>query len=162
MGKGVDLGLVLPMHERPDDGGKPTWADIGTWARRGEELGADTVWEEADYHRFTILDVCHWSDLRATTSNVGVKLGLILDRLQSANPDKLAGIFGDVAWATKSASPRHPCSISSTPSTDLRSTRRQCLTTSWVQPTNICCINSRTHLARRLASSSLRGPWCDC
>jgi len=36
--------LVLPMHERPDDGGKPTWADIGTWARRGEELGADYVW----------------------------------------------------------------------------------------------------------------------
>ena len=44
MDKGVDLGLVLPMHERPDDGGKPTWADISTWARRGEELGADTVW----------------------------------------------------------------------------------------------------------------------
>jgi alkanesulfonate monooxygenase SsuD/methylene tetrahydromethanopterin reductase-like flavin-dependent oxidoreductase (luciferase family) len=44
MRKGVDLGLVLPMHERPDDGGKPTWADISTWARRGEELGADTVW----------------------------------------------------------------------------------------------------------------------
>ncbi len=44
MGKGVALGLVLPMHERPDDGGKPTWAGISTWARRGEELGADTVW----------------------------------------------------------------------------------------------------------------------
>ncbi len=44
MGKSVALGLVLPMHERPDDGVKPTWADIRTWARRGEELGADTVW----------------------------------------------------------------------------------------------------------------------
>jgi hypothetical protein len=30
MDKGVALGLVLPMHERPDDGGKPTWADIST------------------------------------------------------------------------------------------------------------------------------------
>jgi type I restriction enzyme M protein len=61
--------------------------------------------EEADYHRFTIPDGCHWSDLRATTTNVGVKLGLILDRLQSANPAKLAGIFGDVAWGNKERLP---------------------------------------------------------
>jgi type I restriction enzyme M protein len=61
--------------------------------------------EEADYHRFTIPDRCHWSDLRSTTSNVGVKLGLILDRLQSANPAKLAGIFGDVAWGNKERIP---------------------------------------------------------
>jgi type I restriction enzyme M protein len=61
--------------------------------------------EEADYHRFTIPDGCHWSDLRSTTSNVGVKLGLILDRLQSANPAKLAGIFGDVAWGNKERLP---------------------------------------------------------
>jgi alkanesulfonate monooxygenase SsuD/methylene tetrahydromethanopterin reductase-like flavin-dependent oxidoreductase (luciferase family) len=44
MGKGVALGLVLPMHERPDDSAKPTWAEISAWARRGEELGVDTVW----------------------------------------------------------------------------------------------------------------------
>jgi alkanesulfonate monooxygenase SsuD/methylene tetrahydromethanopterin reductase-like flavin-dependent oxidoreductase (luciferase family) len=44
MANGVTLGLVLPMLERPQDGVKPTWADISTWARRGEELGADTVW----------------------------------------------------------------------------------------------------------------------
>jgi type I restriction enzyme M protein len=61
--------------------------------------------EEADYHRFVIPDGCHWSDLRATATNVGVKLGLILDRLQSANPEKLAGIFGDVAWGNKERIP---------------------------------------------------------
>jgi len=44
MGEGVQLGLVLPMHEHPDDGVKPTWADISALARRGEELGFDTVW----------------------------------------------------------------------------------------------------------------------
>jgi alkanesulfonate monooxygenase SsuD/methylene tetrahydromethanopterin reductase-like flavin-dependent oxidoreductase (luciferase family) len=32
------------MHERPDDSTKPTWAEISAWARRGEELGVDTVW----------------------------------------------------------------------------------------------------------------------
>jgi alkanesulfonate monooxygenase SsuD/methylene tetrahydromethanopterin reductase-like flavin-dependent oxidoreductase (luciferase family) len=40
----VALGLVLLMVERPDDGAKPTWADITAMARRGEELRADTVW----------------------------------------------------------------------------------------------------------------------
>lgn len=44
MGKGLDVGLVLLMVERPDDGAKPAWADIIAMARRGEELGADTVW----------------------------------------------------------------------------------------------------------------------
>lgn len=44
MGKGVALGLVLPMYERPDDAAKPTWAEISALARRGEELGVDTVW----------------------------------------------------------------------------------------------------------------------
>lgn len=44
MGTSVALGLVLPMHERPNDGAKPTWAEISSWARRGEDLGVDTVW----------------------------------------------------------------------------------------------------------------------
>jgi alkanesulfonate monooxygenase SsuD/methylene tetrahydromethanopterin reductase-like flavin-dependent oxidoreductase (luciferase family) len=44
MSTGLDVGLVLLMVERPGDGAKPTWADIARMARRGEELGADTVW----------------------------------------------------------------------------------------------------------------------
>lgn len=44
MGTSVALGLVLPMHERPNDGAKPTWAEISSWARRGEDLGVATVW----------------------------------------------------------------------------------------------------------------------
>ena len=43
MGQGVALGLVLPMYERPDDAAKPTWGEISALARRGEDLGADTV-----------------------------------------------------------------------------------------------------------------------
>ena len=44
MGTGLGVGLVLLMVERPDDGAKPAWADLTAMARRGEELGADTVW----------------------------------------------------------------------------------------------------------------------
>lgn len=70
------------------------------------DFGAEvTAEEEADYHRFDIPDGCHWSDLRTTTSNVGVKLRNVLDALELANPSKLAGIFGDVAWGNKERLP---------------------------------------------------------
>jgi len=60
---------------------------------------------EADYHRFLIPDGCHWADLRRIPENVGVGLQRILDRIQQANPETLAGIFGDVAWANKDKLP---------------------------------------------------------
>ena len=44
MGKNLTLGLVLTMHERPDDGAKPTWSDIRNLAILGEVIGADTLW----------------------------------------------------------------------------------------------------------------------
>ena len=44
MGTGLGVGLVLLMHERPNDGAKPAWAHLVAMARRGEELGADAVW----------------------------------------------------------------------------------------------------------------------
>jgi type I restriction enzyme M protein len=68
----------------------------------GEGVSPD---DEAAYHRFVVPDGCHWSDLQSTTKNVGAKLQRILDRLQQANPDKLAGIFGDVAWGNKERLP---------------------------------------------------------
>jgi type I restriction enzyme M protein len=60
---------------------------------------------EADYHRFVIPSGCHWEDLRRVTENVGVGLQRTLDRIQQANPDTLAGIFGDVAWGNKDKLP---------------------------------------------------------
>ena len=44
MGAGLAFGLCLPMFERPIDGEKPTWTEIGAMAERAEELGFDTVW----------------------------------------------------------------------------------------------------------------------
>lgn len=61
--------------------------------------------EESDYHRFDIPEGCHWADVRNTTTNVGVKLRNTLDALELANPQKLAGIFGDVAWGNKERLP---------------------------------------------------------
>jgi type I restriction enzyme M protein len=60
---------------------------------------------EADYHRFVIPEGCHWEDLRRVPENVGVALQRILDRIQQANPDTLAGIFGDVPWGNKDKLP---------------------------------------------------------
>jgi type I restriction enzyme M protein len=60
---------------------------------------------EADYHRFVIPDGCHWEDIRRLHENVGVGLQRSLDRIQQANPETLAGIFGDVAWGNKDKLP---------------------------------------------------------
>jgi type I restriction enzyme M protein len=68
----------------------------------GYDLNAEV---EADYHRFAIPDGCHWADLQKVSTNVGVALQNILDRLAEANPETLAGIFGDVAWANKDRLP---------------------------------------------------------
>lgn len=78
------------------------WEHSQAVADFGEQISEE---EEADYHRFDIPAGCHWRDLRAATSNVGVKLRKILDKLELANPNKLAAIFGDVAWGNKERLP---------------------------------------------------------
>lgn len=83
-----------------------------TWdvehARALEEFGGDeTAARLTENHRFQVPDGCHWSDLRKASENVGVKLQLILDRIQEANPVTLAGIFGAVAWGDKERLPEH-------------------------------------------------------
>jgi len=83
-----------------------------TWdaehARALEEFGGDeTAARLTENYRFQVPDGCHWSDLRKATENVGVKLQLILDRIQEANPVTLAGIFGAVAWGDKERLPEH-------------------------------------------------------
>ena len=77
-------------------------------ARAVTDFGAAVTLEvEADYHRFQLPEGCRWRDLRKVHENVGVALQNILDRIQQANPDTLAGIFGDVAWGNKDKLPEH-------------------------------------------------------
>ena len=60
---------------------------------------------EADYHRFAVPEACHWDDLRRLTDNVGVGLQRMLQRIEQANPETLAGVFGDVQWGNKEKLP---------------------------------------------------------
>jgi hypothetical protein len=70
------------------------------------DFGRDVPEEvESDYHRFKIPKGCHWSDIRKVTENVGIALQRALDRIQEANPETLAAIFGDVAWGNKEKLP---------------------------------------------------------
>lgn len=52
-------------------------------------------------HRFIIPEGCHWDDIREAVSNVGTKIHECIRRIESANPDKLYGIFGDTQWSNK-------------------------------------------------------------
>jgi hypothetical protein len=83
-------------------------SDTWDWERAQAvaDFGDDLTEEiEADYHRFVVPADAHWSELRKLSENVGVELQKMLDKLQAANPDKLAGIFGDVAWGNKERLP---------------------------------------------------------
>lgn len=52
-------------------------------------------------HRFIIPEGCHWDDIREVVSNVGTKIHECIRKIESANPDKLYGIFGDTQWSNK-------------------------------------------------------------
>jgi type I restriction enzyme M protein len=81
-----------------------------TWdanhANAVQDYGDDLTDEiEADYHSFVVPPDAHWSALRKVSENTGVELQHMLDKLQAANPDRLAAIFGDVAWGNKERLP---------------------------------------------------------
>lgn len=68
----------------------------------GDDLNEDI---ERDYHRFALPDGAHWRDLRAVAENTGAALQKMLQRIEEANPDTLANIFGNAAWADKESLP---------------------------------------------------------
>ena len=62
----------------------------------GEDVDDEVA---ADFHKFDIPDGCHWNDLRRVGENHGIELLQIMQRIEAANPDKLAQIFGNAPWA---------------------------------------------------------------
>lgn len=76
--------------------------------RRAIEDFGDSLTEEieTDYHTFAIPEGCHWADVHGTTQHTGAKLDEALLRIQQANPDSLAGVFGDVNWANQERLPQ--------------------------------------------------------
>jgi len=71
-----------------------------------QEWGDDLTEEiEEDYQVFTIPAGCHWTNVFETTTNVGATLRDALQGIENANPDTLAGVFGDVNWANEDRLP---------------------------------------------------------
>lgn len=58
-----------------------------------------------DNYRFVVPDGCRWEDVLALHENVGAGVQLVFDRLQEANPETLAGVFGTAQWANKAVLP---------------------------------------------------------
>ena len=54
-----------------------------------------------EFHRFEIPKNCHWKDVRAKTTNVGIAIQNALRGIEKANGEKLYGIFGDAQWSNK-------------------------------------------------------------
>jgi len=54
-----------------------------------------------EQHRFQVPVNCHWSDLRARSTNVGQAIQRAMREIEKANPNTLYGIFGDVQWSNK-------------------------------------------------------------
>ncbi|MEI2621297.1 MAG: type I restriction-modification system subunit M N-terminal domain-containing protein [Candidatus Nanopelagicales bacterium] len=71
-------------------------------AEFGEEVEPEV---EDDYHQFAIPDGALWSQVTKTTKNLGVAINKAMGLIQQANPDRLAGIFGDAAWGNKERLP---------------------------------------------------------
>jgi len=52
-------------------------------------------------HHFQIPEESHWNTVRETTVNVGMSIQSSMRSIEQANPDNLAGIFGDATWTNK-------------------------------------------------------------
>ena len=81
-----------------------TWdyAHAQAVADYGDDVEAEV---EADYHRFSLPEGTHWRQVTTKTDNLGTRVATALGRIQQANPDSLAGIFGDAAWGNKERLP---------------------------------------------------------
>jgi type I restriction enzyme M protein len=55
--------------------------------------------------RFVLPEGSHWKDVRATARDVGRRLQTALRNLETANPGRLDGIFGDAQWTNKERLP---------------------------------------------------------
>ena len=55
----------------------------------------------AENHRFQVPPEAHWKEIRKETRNVGQAIQRAMRAIESANKDKLFGIFGDAQWTNK-------------------------------------------------------------
>ena len=73
-----------------------------------EESGGDKQYALfPENHRFQIPEDAHWSKTRQVSKNVGKSLQDAMRAIETANPEKLFGIFGDAQWTNKDRLPDH-------------------------------------------------------
>ena len=71
-----------------------------------EESGGDEDYASFDEnHRFQIPEDAHWNKVREVGKNVGKAIQDAMRKIESANTDKLYGIFGDAQWTNKDRLP---------------------------------------------------------
>jgi type I restriction enzyme M protein len=67
-----------------------------------KESGGDKGYAAGrEQHRFQVLAEVHWRKVREAAKNVGQVLQFAMRGIETANPDKLYGIFGDAQWTNK-------------------------------------------------------------
>jgi type I restriction enzyme M protein len=67
-----------------------------------DDSGGDTDFAAfAENHRFQIPEGAHWSDIRSTSSDLGQAIQKAMRATETANPERLYGIWGDAQWTNK-------------------------------------------------------------
>jgi len=96
-----------------------------------EETGDEDYARATADDRFTIPDGAHWSEVRATSTDVGRALLNAFRAIETANPDRLPGVFGNASWTDKAQMPdatlknliehfsQHTLSLSAVPEDEL-------------------------------------------
>jgi len=71
-----------------------------------KESGGDAAFAAyPENHRFQVPSESHWRKVRTAAKNVGAALQAAMWSIETANPDKLYGIFGDAQWTNKERLP---------------------------------------------------------
>lgn len=70
-----------------------------------DETGDEVYARATADDRFAIPDVAHWSDVRSASRDVGRALVNAFRAIEAANPERLAGVFGNASWTDKAQLP---------------------------------------------------------
>lgn len=70
-----------------------------------ELYGDDEIAELPENHRFQVPAGAHWADVREKSTEIGQALTAAMRAIEAANPDKLAGVFGNAQWTNKERLP---------------------------------------------------------
>lgn len=75
------------------------------FAQALEETGDATYAIAVANDRFIIPDGAHWKDVRVVAKDVGKAIQTAMRAIETANPGRLDGIFGDAPWTNKERLP---------------------------------------------------------